>query len=466
MDGLMVKPSAAPFRGGMAFPIEAVRRDFPILERRIRLADGRDVPLCFLDHGASTHAPQPVLDEVQEFMTRHYANVHRGNHTLSQESSERFEAATATLAGFVGAGTEAQPLVLLQNTTQCLDLAAHVMAGVPGATLTTLTEHHSNDLPHRRRGRTLHAAVDEEGRLRLDDVQAKLDAGGVKLFAVTGASNVTGLMPPIHKLARMAHDAGARILVDAAQLYAHAAIDVKPEGHPEHLDFLAAAGHKSYAPFGSAFLLGPRDLMDAAPPYMPGGGTVEWVTEDSALFSNSPDRHMGGTPNIVGAIAFAAATRYLARIGMGNVRRHEEALVRLGLRRFAELESDHGVQLLGPRGEAVAPEKSGVFAFLVPGQRHADVSTLLDRHYGIATRNGCFCAHPLLHRLLKLGDTSRYIEAITQGREVELPGATRATFGLYNTEADVEFLAEAVAEVVSGRAGREATTRPGIRIPA
>lgn len=437
----------------MAFDVEAVRRDFPILERRIRLADGRDAPLCFLDHGASTHPPRPVLDEVQEFLTRHYANVHRGNHTLSQEASDRFQAASSTLAGFVGADPEAQPPVLLQNTTQCLDLAAHVMAQVPGKTLTTLTEHHSNDLPHRRRGETLHAGVDADGRLRLDDVQEKLDAGGVKLLAVTGASNVTGLMPPVHRLARMAHDAGARILVDAAQLYAHALLDVREPGHPEHLDFLAAAGHKSYAPFGSAFLLGPRDLLDAAPPYMPGGGTVEWVTEDSALFTKGPDRHMGGTPNIVGAIAFAAATRYLAGLGMANVRRHEEDLVRLALRRFRELEDRHGVQLLGPREPAVAREKSAVFAFLVPGRRHAGVSALLDRHFGIATRNGCFCAHPLLHRLLKLGDTTPFIEAITAGRPVELPGATRATFGLYNTEADVELLAEAVAAIASGKVG-------------
>lgn len=442
----------------MTFDLARVRADFPILRRRIATADGRTVPLCFMDHGASTHAPQPVLDEVMEFCGSHYANVHRGNHTLSREASDRFEDAVETLGRFVGADPVTQPILLAGNTTQALDLAAHLMVGMPGQTMTTLAEHHSNDLPHRRRGAVLHAGVDENGRLDLDDVAAKLQANKVKLLTVTGASNVTGLMPPIHKLARMAHDAGARILLDAAQLYAHAPIDAKAADHPEHIDFIAAAGHKSYAPFGSAMLAAPRELLDQAPPYMPGGGTVKWVTRDAVLFTSGVDRHQGGTPNIVGAVAFAAATRYLAAIGMEHVRDHELELVRRGLKRFAELESS-GVELLGPRGPGCAKEKVGVFAFLIPGHGHADVSIALDARWGIATRNGCFCAHPLLHRLLKLGDVPKWTEAVSRGLDIELPGATRATFGIYNSEAEVDLLGLALE-----RLAREGAAVPTKRV--
>jgi cysteine desulfurase / selenocysteine lyase len=433
----------------MAWDDAAVRNEFPILRRRIRGWGGRDLPLVYLDHGASTHAPRPVVEAVTSFLEGQYANIHRGNHTLSQEASERFDAAMARLLRFVGGHPQLDCAILGGNTTSSLDLAAHVMAGVPGSTLATVAEHHSNLLPHRRRGAVALAGVDGEGRIRLEDVEAKLAKGGVKLLAVTGASNVTGHMPPVHKLARMAHDAGARILVDAAQLYAHAPIDMKPHGHPEHLDFVAAAGHKAYAPLGASVLVAPRDLLDAAPPYMAGGGTVEWVTDDAALFSASPDRHMGGTPNIVGAIAFAAATEWLAGFGMEEVRRHEAALVGHALRRFAALEGS-GVRLLGPR----APQdRLGVFAFTVEGRRHEEVAAILDHEHGIATRNGCFCAHPLLHRLLGMDQAAvdRFTADLSAGRDVPLPGATRATLGIYNTREEVDTLCDALADIAAGR---------------
>ena len=453
----------------MAFPTRRIRRDFPILRRKIR-TDAGPQPLVYLDHGASTHAPRPVIDAVTEFLSSHYANVHRGHHTLSQESSEAFEQAAATLGGFIGADAGAQPICLTGNTTQALDLAAHLMADVPGATIVTQAEHHSNDLPHRRRGKVLRAPVDGEGYLLLDDLRRLFEKNKVKLLAVTGASNVTGLMPDVHELARLAHDHGARILVDAAQLYAHAPIDVRGPGSPEHLDFVAAAGHKAYAPVGSAFLAAPAELVDAAPPHVTGGGTVEWVTETGVEHKEGPERHAGGTPNVVGAVAFAAATRYLQAIGMDAVREHERDLVALGLKRFQELATDHKVPLLGPASPAAAAHKLGVFCFLVPGLPHGDASHLLDRRWGIATRNGCFCAHPLLTQLLGIGDASGWIEARSNGAdENELPGAVRASVGLYNTREELELLCDAVATLASeAKAGtlRPAPAAASLRTPA
>lgn len=430
----------------MGFQTAKVRRDFPIVRRKVRTADGRKRPLTYLDHGASTHAPRPVIDAVSDFLSNHYANVHRGNHTLSQEASSAFEEASETLARFIGADLATQPVCLTGNTTQALDLAAHLMADVKGATVVTQAEHHSNDLPHRRRGKVLRAPVDGEGRLLLDEVEALLQRHRVKLLAVTGASNVTGVMPPVHKLARLAHDAGARILVDAAQLYAHAPLDVKSPASPEHLDFVAAAGHKAYAPLGSAFLAAPAELVDAAPPHMTGGGTVEWVTETGVKHKDGPERHHGGTPNIVGAVAFAAATDYLARLGMEAVRDHELHIVRHGLRRFQELADEHGVGLLGPTRSEDAPSKVGVFAFVVPGLHHGEASQALDRRWGIATRNGCFCAQPLLNQLLGLGAQPAWTR-LKDRTGVEIPGAVRASVGVYNTDKDFDLLADGVAQL-------------------
>lgn len=432
---------------GAPVSLDDVRDQFPILNRRINGPEG-DMPLVFMDHGASTHAPQPVLDAVMDLHTKHYANIHRGNHALSLEASDLFDAATDTFARFIGANQETGCFVMGGNTTDSLSLAAHIMKDVPGKTLTTLAEHHSNDLTHRNQGDVLHADVDDQGRVILDDAERLLQEHDVKLVAVTGCSNVTGYLPPIHDLARMAHDAGAKILVDAAQLYAHAPIDVKADDHPEHIDFLAAAGHKAYAPFGSAFLYGPRETMDAAPPYMPGGGTVDWVTADDAWYTKSPDRHMGGTPNITGVVAFAAATEFLAGHGMDAVRAHEVELTELGLKRFAEVSENHGVELFGPKTSA---EKAGVFSFLMDDVRHDVVSRVLSAEYGIATRNGCFCAHPLLHKLLKLGDTSQWTDALSRGEAVEVPGATRATIGIYQTADDVNLLGDAL-DVIARKA--------------
>jgi cysteine desulfurase/selenocysteine lyase len=446
----------------MAFDVARVRSQFPILRRKVPTLDGRQRPLIYMDHGASTHAPQPVIDRVVEVLSRSYANIHRGNHTLSLQSSDDFDHAVKAMCRFVGAD-KGQIGVLGQNTTMVLDMAAHIVATRKGKTLTTNMEHHSNDLPHRRRGAVVRAEVDGQGRVLLDDLQAKLDKGGIKLVTVSGASNVTGYTPPIHKIARMAHGAGALILVDAAQLYAHKPIDLKAEGHPEHIDMLAAAGHKSYAPLGSAILVASKELLDAAPPYMPGGGTVQWVTDEDTLFATGPDRHMGGTPNIVGAIAFAAATEYLDSLGMEEVRAHEEGLIREGIKRFAEMEDDGLVRLLGPRR---ASEKVGVLSFDVPGVRHERVAAILNHEHAIATRNGCFCAQPLLNRLLGLGTTPDWTKSVSKGKQVQVPGAVRATLGLYNTEAELEALCDAVEQIAKGRVRGEYETDGRLCRPA
>src|SRR6185436_535186 len=221
---------------------------------------------------------------------REYSNVHRGTHLLSRKATERFEEAYYVVADFIGAELKNGCVVFTQNTTHAIDLASHAMQARPGKVLTTEMEHHSNELPHRARGPVLRARVTDTGELDLDHVDELLRKNDVKLLCVSAGSNVTGIMPPLGALARMAHDHGALILVDAAQALSRIPLDVKPFGDPEHIDFLAGAGHKAYAPFGAGFLYGPRAVLDEAPPYLPGGGTAANVTATGVEYMRAPDR--------------------------------------------------------------------------------------------------------------------------------------------------------------------------------
>ena len=325
-------------------------------------------------------------------------------------------------------------MILCGNTTQALDLAAHVMAHRKGVTLVSLMEHHSNDLPHRARGRVVHFGVKDDGTLDYDDLEAKLREHEVKLVAVTGASNVTGYLPDIHRIARMAHARGAKILVDGAQLLAHAPFDVLPDADPGHVDFFAGAGHKAYAPFGSSFLFGPTDLLDEAPPYIPAGGTVVYVTEDEAYYKKSPDRHEGGTPE--------HRRRRGSRRGPALPRGDRDgggARPRAGARRASD-----GRAPEARRREAARP----------PRPRPADRRALADdrRHPPRAgrqhpePRGGHRRAQRLLLRppvpapAPRPHGHERAAQKLVAGEEVDLPGAIRPSFGIFNDEDEVDEL--------------------------
>ncbi len=410
---------------------EQVRAAFPIVGRQVPVMGQTQRPLVYLDHAASTHAPTPVLQRYSEFMAGEYANVHRGTHLLSRKATERFDECYYVVSDFIGGDLERDCVVFLGNTTQAIDLAAHVMESLPGKTLVTQLEHHSNDLPHRKRGPVLRAPIDVHGRLNLDALEQLLRANDVKLVAVTGAANLNGWMPDIYRVARLAHQHGALILVDAAQLLAHQRIDVRPPDHEEHIDFLAAAGHKAYAPFGAAFLYGPRAILDAAPPYLPGGGTAARVHATSVDYVPSPDRHQGGTPNIGGVLALAEALRFLDRIGMDRVREHEVALTR---RAMDGMRAIGGVTIYGP---APVEERLGVLCFNVDGVSDQLAAAVLSEEHALAIRNGRFCAHIHMERLLAN-------QGGATAEDGSVPGAARASFGAYNDESDVDRLLVAI----------------------
>ena len=411
-----------------------VRREFPIVGRSVPVLGSGQRPLVYLDHAASTHAPQSVLAAFVEFMEREYANVHRGTHLLSRKATERFEEAYYVVADFIGAELRKGCVVFTTNTTHAIDLASHVLSDRPGKVVTTEMEHHSNELTHRRRGGVLRCRVGDDGLLDLGHLDELLRKNDVKLVAVTAGSNITGAIPDIHRIARMAHDNGALILVDAAQALARHRIDVKPIDDPEHLDFLAAAGHKAYAPFGAGFLYGPRAVLDQAPPYIPGGGTAKTVGARDAEYLLSPDRHHGGTPNIAGVVALSRALMFLQSIGIDEIRAHEIALTRRILNGLAEI---GGITIYGP---PAAEHRLGVVSFNVQDVSELLAAAVLSEEGGIAVRAGRFCSHIYMDRLLA-ADAAKHPDATRP------TGAVRASVGLYNNKSDVDRLLEFVAKV-------------------
>ncbi len=420
-----------------------IRAEFPVTDATFVSPSGATRKIIYLDHGASTHPPLSVLDYYRDFLEHYYANIHRGNHYLSQKASQLFDEVTETVLDFIGAEHDRNEVIFTLNTTTAIDIASHIMREEEGITLVSEMEHHSNDLPHRRRGEVVKIRVDDDGKLDYNDLEEKLKSHRVKLVAVTGASNVTGYLPDIHGIARLAHRHGAKILVDAAQLLAHKKIDVKPCTDEEHLDFVAAAGHKAYAPFGAAFLVAPRQSCDAATPYIPGGGTVQFVTNSNVLWAEGQDRHLAGTPNIPGVIALGRALRWLEEIGLEEVREHELGLLRLMLQGLERIE---GVTLLG---NIPAEERLGVCCFNIDGYHDERVSLLLNNDFGIATRNGCFCAHPYLSRLLNCVDPEHILSQIQADPDILKPGAVRATIGIFNDESDINALINAVAALAA-----------------
>jgi cysteine desulfurase/selenocysteine lyase len=424
------------------FDIDYIRDQFPITKQQFNVYGSKEPRnLIYFDHGASTHPSLRVLNKYRDFLEHYYSNVHRGKHFLSMISTELFDSVYNTIFDYIRGDRDENAIILTSNTTSALDIAASIMSEHDGITLVSLMEHHSNDLPHRKRSKVIHFGLNPDGSMDINDLEQKLRSNRVKLVAVTGASNVTGFMPDLDQIARLAHKYGARILVDAAQLLAHKQIDVKLNSDVTHIDFLAAAGHKAYAPFGSAFIFGPRDIMDNASPYIPGGGTVIYVTEDDVYFAKSPGRHQGGTPNIGGAIALAESLNFLSEIGLVNIREHEIELTKHALQSLKNIPE---IRILG---NIEAENRLGVIAFNVGDLDNNLVSMILNNESAIATRNGCFCAHPYLHFLLGLKDTTELRMKLVRGDEVDLPGAVRLSVGIYNTMEEIDELAKTLSMI-------------------
>ncbi len=409
----------------MLDPYEA-RRDFPTLAREIH---GR--PLIYLDNAATSQKPRQVLDAILEFYRLHNANVHRGAHTLANEATELYEDAHEEVAKFIGA-RDYREIVFTRNTTESLGLIAYTW-GLQNLregdeVVVTLMEHHSNLLPwlqvSRLTGSELKfVKVTEEGMLDYSGFE-KLLSERTKLIAVVHVSNVLGVVNDVRRIARLAHEHDAIIVVDGAQSVPHIPVDVREL----ECDFLAFSGHKMLGPTGIGVLYAKADVAEELAPHEAGGGTIRSVSYSSGELKvkwvEMPWRLESGTPNLAGAIGLAEAVRYLREIGVSDVERHERRLLEHGMRRLGEIE---GVEVYGPRR---LEARTGIISFNLHGLSSHEVALLLDE-YGIAVRSGYHCAQPLHEQL-------------------GLKGTVRASFYLYNTMEEVDALADAITEILRG----------------
>ncbi len=398
------------------YDVSAVRREFPILSREV---NGR--PLAYLDSAATSQTPRCVIDAITDYYERYNANVHRGLHKLSEESTAAFEGARETVARYIGA--DAQEIIFTGNATEALNLAAQGWAMThlrPGdSILLTEMEHHANLVPWQvvaqRTGSHLRfIPIDEEGRLDMDEAR-RLISDRPRILAFPHASNVLGTINPVAELVSLARDIGAVVVVDGAQAAPHLPLDMKELG----ADFYAFSAHKMCGPTGVGVLYGRFDRLEETSPILFGGSMISRVRWEDSDWNIPPHCFEAGTPNIEGVIAFAAAIRFLESIG--DYRTYEDLLVPYGLSLFERMP---GVRLIGP---TTPEDRLGVFSFTVDGVHPHDVSQVADE-LGVAIRAGHHCCEPL-HK--KLG----------------LHGTARASVYLYTTTQELDTLAEAMDRV-------------------
>ncbi|WP_278236250.1 aminotransferase class V-fold PLP-dependent enzyme [Isoptericola sp. AK164] len=402
-----------PTVGDLAPVLPVVGHDTPA-----PLVDGRQVPYANLDVAASAPALQDVADRITQTLPL-YASVHRGAGYLSQVSTTLYEQSRRVIGEFVGARDDDVTL-LVRNTTDALNLLAGCVPasddGTPGRVLVLDVEHHANFLPWQRQADatvlTGRDTVAETVAAIRDELAAGLAAGrGYALLAVTGASNVTGETLPVADVVATAHAAGARVLLDGAQLVPHRRFSLAETG----VDYLAFSGHKTYAPFGAGALVGRRDWLDSGTPYLAGGGAVRSVRVERTDWHDGPARHEAGSPNVLGAVALAAACESLAALDADALRAHEDAL---RARLVDGLENTAGVEVV--RLWTDAPDTVGVVTFTVAGYEPGQVAAYLSAEHGIGVRDGRFCAHPLLSRLgYGAGAVRSSVGVGTAGEEVE-----------------------------------------------
>jgi cysteine desulfurase / selenocysteine lyase len=408
------KPMAA------ALDPRRIKRDFPIF--------AANPGLVFLDSAASAQKPAAVIDEVSEFYRTDYANIHRGVYRLSARSTERYESSRETVRRFLNAD-DAREIVFVRNATEAINLVAqswgatNLRAG--DEVLVTELEHHANIVPwqliRERTGLKLVAApIDATGGLDMGAFE-KLLSAKTRLVAVTQLANATGALLPVEGIVRLAHAKGAKVLIDGCQAAPRLPVDVQALG----ADFYVFSGHKTYGPTGIGVLWARYDILAAMPPYQGGGDMILNVTFEKTLFQDPPSRFEAGTPDISGAIGLARALEYIESLGRPAIAQHEAELTGYGVDRISRVP---GVRVIG-----AGQHRFGIVSFDVDGVHPHDLAQVLDQH-GVAVRAGHHCAQPLLE---KLG----------------LAATTRASFGVYNDESDVDALARAIeaAQKMFGR---------------
>jgi cysteine desulfurase/selenocysteine lyase len=397
--------------------VNAIRADFPILERRVH---GR--PLVYLDNAATTQKPRAVIDRLVRYYEEENANIHRGVHTLSVEATDAYDAARDRVRQFLNAA-DAREIVFVRGATEAINLVARSFGGTQirqgDEIVVSEMEHHSNIVPWQmigeERGATLRVVpITDSGEFRLDAYEQLLNAR-TRIVAVTHVSNALGTVTPVTEIVRLARDRGIPVLIDGAQAVAHMDVDVRALG----CDFYVFSGHKVFGPTGIGVLYGRLPLLEAMPPYQGGGDMIRSVTFERTLYNEVPYRFEAGTQHIAGVVGLAAAIDYLSDLGLDRVAAHEHELLAYGTEALTTIP---GLRLTG-----TAAQKAGILSFVMDDVHPHDIGTILDRE-GVAIRAGHHCCQPLMARL-------------------GVPATARASLALYNTRAEIDALVSALRKV-------------------
>ncbi len=393
-----------------AFDVDRIREDFPVLKEMVY-----DKPLVFLDNGASAQKPRQVIEAMTDCMEHYYANVHRGNHRLSQLSTVGYEKARESVARFMNAPNQDE-VIFTKGATEAINLVAssygRTFLKEGDEIIVTVMEHHANIVPWQllraEKGIVLKVVpIDDDGNFLMDEFEALLSPK-TKLVSVPHISNVLGTILPIEEIIRKTHAAGAKVLIDGCQAVPHTKVDVQALG----ADFYVFSSHKLYGPTGIGVLWAPLDILNAMPPYQGGGDMIDRVTFEETTFQNAPHRFEAGTPAIIEAIGLNAAIEYVESIGLENIAAHEVGLLHYATERLQSIE---GLHVIGN-----ADEKASIISFVMDDAHISDIGTIIDRA-GVAVRVGHHCAQPLMDRY-------------------GIPGTARASFGLYNTKQEIDAL--------------------------
>lgn len=394
------------------------KSDFPILQQQI---NGKS--LVYFDNAATTQKPELVLDAVDNYNRTINANPHRGAHTLSVRATEVYENARTKVKNFINA-EKSEEIIFTRNTTESLNLLANSLEALVeegDEILISVSEHHSNVLPwqqlaQRKKLKLKYLYTDENYRIQLSELKNKL-TDKTKIFSISQMSNVSGVINPVKKMAELAHQKGALVIADGAQGAPHIKTDVRDL----NVDFYAFSGHKMLAPMGIGVLYGKKDLLEKLPPFLKGGGMIEYVKEQDSTYAPLPEKFEAGTPNVEGAVGLQAAIEYLEEIGLDEIKKYELELTKYALQKMKELEY---VEIIGPLD---LEDRGGIISFNLKDIHSHDLATIVDSE-GIAIRSGHHCAQPLM-KFYGINSTGR------------------VSFYLYNTKEEVDRFLESLEKV-------------------
>lgn len=416
------------------------------VDTKVPLLNGQYVTGINFDNAATTPPLVSVMKEITNFAPW-YSSIHRGKGYKSTYCSNIYEGARKTISDFVHADSLKDTVIFTKNTTESINMLAYRLfqENREQVILSTYMEHLANDLPWRK-FKIDYVNIDDKGKLSLEDLEKKLVnyQGKIGLVTASGASNVTGYINPIYEIAELAHKYGAKILVDGAQLIPHVALDMKPHNSQEHIDYLAFSSHKMYAPFGIGILIGPKETFEKGLPVYTGGGDVRFVSHDFIEFDDPPAKDEAGTPNIMGVVALVAAIKGLNSVGMDTIHEYENGLIHYAMNRLRNIPN---IELYGYDDKK--NKRVGLVSFNVTGIKHNVIAEILSREAGIAIRDGLFCAHPYVVKLLKLSDSE--IEYYHKNQSVPLPGMVRISFGLYNNYEEIDKFLKSMERIAKNR---------------